>query len=162
MTAPRKRHRAEPAADRGADGPAMLARPSFLTVIEDDTAADDGSPRFTRSEVRRINDTVLGWYAERGILTGGRYDAAVELARLYHQGNNAPTRYRVSSVRGGGEMSDERAEAWGLYCRALDHLPKRCESACADIARGMWPTGLNAVANMQEGFDVLAQMWRMK
>lgn len=160
---PRKRQRAEPAtaADRGADGPAMLARPFTMATIEDDTAGDDGTSRFTRSEVKRINDTVLDWYAEHGVLTGRRHDAARELARLYHDGRNAPTGYRVGGGHGGGEMSDDRAEAWAAYCRALDHLPKRCEAACADVARGMWPTGLNSVAAIQEGFGVLADLWRM-
>lgn len=159
----RKRARAaeQPHVDRGADGPAMLARPWVMVTIEDDTAGEDGASRFTRSEVKRVNDTVLDWYAERGILTGRRYDAAKELARLYHEGRNAPTGYRVCGTQGGGEMSDERAESWGKYCRALDHLPKRCESACADVARNAWPTGQNAVANIQEGFGVLADLWRM-
>lgn len=152
----------KPTADRGADGPAMTARPFIMATIEDDTAASDGTRQFTRSEVKRVVDGVLDWYASRGILTGRRLDAASELARLYNEGRNAPTGYRVGGTMGGGEMSDDRAEAWKSYCRALDHLPKRCESACADVARNAWPTGGNAVENMQEGFGVLADLWRMK
>lgn len=150
-----------PAADRGADGPAMLARAASLTIIEDDTAAEDGSARFTRTEVNRVRDAVLDMYAEHGILTGRRLSAAQELARLYDAGKVAPTGYRVSGGHGGGEMSDERAEAWAAYCRALEAMPIRCQDACMDVARGVWPTDARAVANMQDGFAALALLWRM-
>lgn len=146
--------------DRGADGPAMVARPFVMATIEDDTATEDGSRRFTRSEVKRVRDSVIDFYADRGILHGATLDAATDLAKLYQAGRNAPTGYRTGSEFGGGEMSDERAEAWKAYCRALDHLPKRCVSACEDVARDKFPTDLNAVANMTEGFKVLAKMWR--
>lgn len=164
MTVPRRRGRPEKPqasyADRGTDGPAMLARSASLEVVEDDTIADDGSTRFTRTEVMRVRDTVIDWYAAKGILHGRRLAAAYALSRLYDAGRNAPTGYRVSGGQGGGEMSDERAEAWAEYLRALDHMPRRCESACMDLARNMWPGGLNAVSNMSEGFAALADLWR--
>jgi hypothetical protein len=147
--------------DRGADGPAMDARPWVMATIEDDTAAGDGVQRFTRSEVKRVRDSVIDFYSDRGILSGAMRDAAIDLAKLYEAGRNAPTGYRTGCEYGGGEMSDERAAAWAAYCRALDRLPLRCVSACEDVARDKFPTALNAVANMQEGFRFLATVWRM-
>lgn len=149
------------APDRGATGQAMLARASSMATIEDDTAAEDGTAQFTRTEVLRYADGVIDWYAAKGILHGRLLDAARDLAELYQNGRNAPVGYRQMGAYGGGEMSDARAEAWRDYCRALDHVPKRCEGACMDIARGLFPTGLNAVANMVEGFGVLADYWKM-
>ena len=160
MSAARKR--GAPYADRGTAGPAMLARPAAMVTVEDDTAAEDGSRRFTRTEVKRVQDDVISMYAGRGILAGRRLDAAVELARLYEAGRNAPTGYSGSGLGGNGEMSDDRAEAWAAYCAALDRVPIRCQDACMDVARNRWPTDLNAVRNMQDGFEALAVVWRMK
>ncbi len=159
MSAARTPKRTDSYADRGATGPAMLARRASLTVIEDDTTAEDGSRRFTRTEVLRVADGVIDWYAERGILHGRRLAAAQELARLYEAGRIAPCGYSGSGG-GGGEMSDDRAEAWGTYCRALDTVPRRCQDACMDVARNRWPTDQNAVRNMQDGFAALADLWR--
>ncbi len=155
------RARLDPYADRGTDGPAMASRPSAMVVIEDDTAGQDGSRRFTRTEVKRVTDGVLDWYAGRGVLLGWSVDAADRLARLYREGNHAPTGYRVSGAIGGGEMSDARAEAWRAYCAAIDSLPHRCRETCEDIARGRFPTRLNAVDEMQVGFKALAGYWKL-
>lgn len=152
--------RLDPYADRGADGQAMASRPFVMATVEDDTAGEDGARRFTRTEVKRLQDDVISMFAGRGILTGARLDAAVELARLYEAGRIAPTGYR-SGEGGGGEMSDERAEAWAAYCAALDRVPRRCQDACMDVARNRWPTDMNAVANMRDGFAALAAVWKM-
>lgn len=164
QAAKRRRGRPEtahPGIDRGADGPAMLARPFVMVTIEDDTEASDGSRQFTRSEVPRYRETVIDMYAAKGILHGRRLEAAVALAEMYQEGRVAPSGWRQAGVYGGGEMSDARAEAWRQYCRALDHIPKRCESVCMDVARGMWPAGMRAVELMQEGFAALADHWRL-
>lgn len=147
--------------DRGTDGEAMTARPWSMATIEDDTAAEDGSAQFTRTEVLRYQDTVVDMCAAKGVLVGFSVDAAVQLARLYHDGRNANCGYRVSGQHGGGEMSDERAEAWALYCAALDNMPIRCAETCSDVARGKWPTRLNAVDEMQVGFAALARYWKL-
>jgi hypothetical protein len=149
-------------ADRGATGQAMISRAASMVVIEDDTATADGTRRFTRTEVLRVRDSIVDQYAAAGILTGPALDAAVELARLYEAGRNAPTGWRVSGGNGGGEMSDERADAWAAYCSALDAMPTRCQAACMDVARDVWPSDLRAVANLREGFGALANLWRMK
>jgi hypothetical protein len=149
-----------PAADRGTDGPAMMARPHATVTIEDDTAAEDGTRQFTRTEVRRYSDGLLDMLAETGRLAGRRLEAAADLARLYHDGRHASCGFASSGHHGGGEMSDERAEAWGAYCRALDALPVRCQETCADIASGRFPTRHNWMAEAQDGFKVLADLWR--
>jgi hypothetical protein len=147
--------------DRGADGPAMAARPFVMVTIEADTEAEDGTSRFTRSEVRRIVDGPIHWYVERGVLLGWSVDAAWRLSDLYRDGNHAPTGYRVSGAQGGGEMSDERAEAWAALCAAIDSLPHRCRETCMDLARGSFPTRINAVSEMQDGFKALVKYWKL-
>ena len=149
------------AADRGTTGQAMRSRPAVMTVVEDDTAAEDGSSRFTRTEVLRVRDSVIDMLAAKGILSGRRLDAAVTLAQMYHDGRVAPAGWRCAGSHGGGEMSDARAEAWREYCEALDRIPRRCQSACMDVARDQWPTELRAVENMRDGFEALAAYWRM-
>lgn len=149
------------AVDRGASGPAMGARASSMATIEDDTAAEDGTAQFTRTEVLRYADGVIDWYAAKGILHGRLLDAARDLAELYQNGRNAPVGYRQMGAYGGGEMSDARAEAWAEYCEALDQIPIRCQDTCMDVARGKFPGRLNAVDEMQTGFKALAEHWKM-
>lgn len=156
-----KRIPSDPAADRGTTGPAMLARRAALEVVEDDTAAEDGSRRFTRTEVLRVRDTAIDWCEAKGWLHGYRRDAAIRLAELYHDGRNAPTGYSGSGTGGNGEMSDERAEAWAAYCAALDAIPRRCQDACMDVARGRLPTDANAHRNVPDGFAALVVEWKM-
>ena len=153
--------RLDPYADRGADGQAMTARPFVMATIEDDTAGEDGARRFTRTEVKRVQDGVIEWYAGRGVLLGWAVDAAGRLADLYRDGNHAPTGYRVSGAQGGAEMSDERAATWAEYCAAIDSLPHRCRETCEDVARGKFPARLNAVDEMQVGFKALVRYFRL-
>ncbi len=150
----------DPRADRGTDGEAMLSRPHATVTIEDDTAAEDGTPQFTRTEVRRYADGLLDQLAATGRLTGRRLESAIDLARMYHEGRHAACGYAGSGRLGGGEMSDERAEAWGAYCRALDAVPLRCQETCADVASGRYPTRHNWPDEMQDGFKALADLWR--
>lgn len=146
--------------DRGTTGLAMLARPVCYETIEDDVHGEDGTRRFERTEVLRVRDGVLDHYARIGVLAGFALEAAIMLAQLYEAGRNAPTGWR-SGGAGNGEMSDERAAAWADYCRALDHLPRKCEPSCADIARGRFPAGMHAVGHMKEGFETLVKYFRL-
>ena len=154
-----KTPRAEP--DRGTDGPAMAARPWTMATVEADTDAEDGTARFTRSDVKRVQDGVIDAYASRGALSGFSLDAAGTLARLYHDGRVAPSGWRQMGSYGGGEMSDARADAWRDYCAALDQIPVRCQETCADLAAGRFPARLNALAEMRDGFAALAKHWRL-
>ncbi len=154
------RNRTDQHVDRGADGPAMAARPFVMATIEDDTAGEDGTRRFTRSEVRRAADGVIEWCVRKGWLQGWRLDAAETLARLYNAGRIAPTGYSGSGG-GGGEMSDERAAAWDEYKRALACIPLRCQDACGDVAAGRLPTDANAHRNVPDGFAALVREWKL-
>lgn len=144
--------------DRGAEGPAMMVRPSKIEVIEGDVVAEDGTTSFERTTVLRIADSMLDQYHRSGILVGRRYEAAVKLATAYSQARS-PSRVAGSygsRLGGFGEMTDEQDEAWSEYCRLLDHIPKGCQPACMAIARDMFPTGLSSKRHLEDGFKELA------
>ncbi|EHM01409.1 hypothetical protein HMPREF9946_02148 [Acetobacteraceae bacterium AT-5844] len=159
----------EGAADRGATGPAALARPRGIETIQDDVWDDARGRHYSRTDVMRFRDGVLEHYAEAGILTGHLLDAAMELARLYRLARAtmdvpgaALCQYGEQAGRRPSESQEEfEARVWKDFNRAVDHLPRGSRPACVDVARGLFPTGHDAVHHMRWGFEALAKLWKM-
>jgi hypothetical protein len=159
----------ETSADRGATGQAAQARPHGIETVEDDVWEDSRGRHFSRTDVMRYRDGVLEHYAEAGILTGHLLDAAQELARLYRMARatmvvpgHALCRYGAPAGRRPSESQEEfEARVWQDFNRAVDHLPRASEAPCVDVARGLFPTGHDAVYHMVNGFEALAKLWKM-
>lgn len=159
----------EGAADRGATGLALMARPRGIDTVTDDVE-DSRGRHFTRTDVMRYRDGVLEHYAEAGVLGGHLLDAAQELARLYRLARStmvvpgtALSQYGAPAGRLPSESQEEyEARVWKDFNRAVDHIPKGCVPACVDVARGLFPTGVDSVYHMQTGFEALARLWKMR
>ncbi|EHM01212.1 hypothetical protein HMPREF9946_02216 [Acetobacteraceae bacterium AT-5844] len=161
----------EGAADRGPTGPAAMARPRGIETVTDDVWVEAGARRYSRTDVMRYRDGVLEHYAAAGILTGTSLDAAIELARLYRHARATmaapgPALCQYGAPHGGRRPSESQedfeARVWRDFNQAVDHLPRGSVSACVDVARGLFPTGTDAVWHMQTGFEALASYWRLR
>jgi hypothetical protein len=159
----------EGAADRGASGPAVLVRPRSIVTVSDDVFDEAGGRHYSRTDVMRFRDGVLEHYAEAGILAGHLLDAAMELSRLYRMARAtmdvpgaALAKYGDQPGRKPAESHEQfEARVWKDFNRAVDHLPRGARPACVDVARGLFPTGHDAVHHMRQGFTALASLWKM-
>jgi len=156
--------------DRGTSGPAALARPRGVEAVEEEGWEDQRGHHVIRTDVMRYRDGVLEHYIAVGVLGGALADAAMELSRLYQIARStmvvpgqALCQYGAPTGRQASESKEEfEARIWQDFNRAVDHLPRGSEPACVDVARGLFPTGHDAVHHMVRGFEALAVLWKMK
>ncbi|WP_156963762.1 hypothetical protein [Muricoccus aerilatus] len=153
--------REDMAVDRGAQGPAMLARGFQVETVEADVSMPDGTQVFERTAVARVHEGVLDHYAKAGVLVGRNLTALRMLAKLYHIGRIAPGTGRGSGPRGHGEMTDGQARAWADYCHATDHLSTGVRATVEDVARDRFPTTMDSAAKLRRGAWELADLWRL-
>jgi hypothetical protein len=159
----------EGAADRGATGPAVLARPRGIVTVTDDMCDEAGGRHYSRTDVMRFRDGVLDHYAAAGILGDHLLDAAMELARLYRLARAtmdvpgaALAKYGDQPGRKPAESQEQfEARVWTDFNRAVDHIPRGSQPACVDLARGLFPTGHDTVHHLLRGYSALATFWKM-
>jgi hypothetical protein len=149
------------AADRGAQGPAMQARGVKVEDVLVDVREEAGTTYLERASVARVRDGVIDHYERAGVLWGRRLDAMVQLADLYQGCRIAPGTGRSGGGRGYGGMSTGQARDWADYCRATDHLSLSVRPVVEDVARGLFPSSLDAAAKLRDGARQLADHFRL-
>ncbi|MBP0492100.1 hypothetical protein [Roseomonas indoligenes] len=153
--------RPEAVADRGAQGPAMLARQPKVEERLVDVLDDPDAPCLERVAVVVVPDGVLDHYVRAGILSGRRLEAMQKMAWIYAHAGIAPGTGRSFGGRAHGEMTDTQARAWADFCHASDHLSQGVRPVVEDVARDRFPGGLNAVEKLRNGAAELADYWRL-
>ncbi|WP_338661761.1 hypothetical protein VQH23_16190 [Pararoseomonas sp. SCSIO 73927] len=151
-------------ADRGAQGPAMRARGVKVEdVLVDTREGDDGLTKLERVTVARVRDGVIDHYERAGVLWGRRLEAMEKLAGLYQSSRVSPGVQRGGDGldRGHDEIKDRRSTAWGKFCQASDHLSASVRNVVEDVARGLFPSALDAVPKLRLGAMQLADHFQL-
>ena len=149
------------AMDRGTQGPAMRARGVKVEDVLVDVRGEAELTHLERVSVARVRDGVIDHYERAGVLWGRRLDAMVQLADLYQGSRIAPGTGRSGGGRGYGGMSAGQARDWADYCRATDHLSPGVRPVVEDVARGLFPSSLEAAAKLRDGAWQLADHFRL-
>lgn len=153
--------RPEAVADRGTQGPAMLARQPTVEERLVDVLDDPDSPCLERVAVAVVQDGVMDHYVRIGALWGRRLEAMQKMAGLYLRAGIAPGTGRAFGSRAHGEMTDAQARAWADFCHASDHLSPGVRTVVEDVARDRFPVASNVVEKLRDGAAELADYWRL-
>ena len=149
-------------ADRGTTGEAMKQRGAQVETVEADVETESGEREYQRVSVAVVRDGVMDHYVRAGVLVGRRLDAMEQFAGYYTAARIAPGTSRSGGPRGHGEMSEDQTDAWGRWCKASDHVDRRCRETVEDVARGRFPCRHNAVCELRQGAADLADFFGMR
>ncbi|MBM9401573.1 hypothetical protein JUN65_08235 [Gluconacetobacter azotocaptans] len=138
-------------ADRGTDGPAMLAR---RRVYDREVGAD-----------RMLDNCVLSFYVDIDALTRRQADAGHEVCRLYALAFGRPRVVADLGARGvdlsSPEDDEQEGHAWRHYNELMSVVPSKARTQIMRLVRGEFPDQHMGVSRLAEGLDRIADELRL-